>query len=113
MLRVVNDTGEKDSQRATFASMQTDAPSLADALRLMFSHYSDGLRVCLPCRVIAWDSATPDEVTVQPTVTLVQRSASGARLTYHPAAMGRVPVAWSGGGSFAITHPLAADDTGR
>lgn len=92
-------------------TVESSTPTLADVFAGVLRSYSDGLRVMIPAEVVSWSSSTPGRVAVQPTVRLLRR-VEGARLAYRPPVLPQAPVAWPGGGDYAITWPLEVGSTG-
>lgn len=94
-------------------TVRSAIPTLADAFADALRQFSDGLRVCLPVEVVAWDAGAPEVATVRPTVRLLRRDVSGALLSYRPPPISNVPVSYPGAGDYAVTWPLSPGDTGH
>ncbi len=92
--------------------MTTSIPTLADVLRMVLEQHSDGTRVALPAEVVSWSSSNPERADVRPTIRLVRRDSTGARLTFRPLVISGVPVGFPGSGSYGLTWPLQPGHTG-
>ncbi len=91
--------------------MSDVTPTLAQVLGLAGGGERDDMRVALPARVEAYDSARQC-VTIQLLIKDVDVDEEGERLAVTISPIVDVPVAFPGSGSFSITWPIAVGDTG-
>ncbi len=85
--------------------------SLTDLLALVRRNLELDLRVCAPCSVVAYDSAT-QRATVM-LAALPVAYVEGVETPQPPVVIPEVPVEWLGGSLGYVTTPLMPGDTGR
>lgn len=89
----------------------SQAPSLAQLLRLALEANSRKVHTGLPGRVEAFDEAK-QTVDVQPLVMAYVPQEDGSMLATALPVLPAIPVGFAGGGGFRSTYPLTAGDTG-